>query len=175
MAEGIERMTVLFGVDDTPVADGVIDRYVASTNVTEQEWSEGRVVAARVFLLVRSSQASSSYVNNNIYQGKFLPGWLVFTTSYGTATLGVVLMPLFLILNISLAMWCERIFRNAKGIEVRFLFIYLFARMALLPFVATPTLISFFTIQLFTIGLVFFVAIRLKWIDYPYTRKMSWT
>ncbi len=68
MAEGIERMTVLFGVDDTPVADGVIDRYVASTNVTEQEWSEGRVVAARVFILVRSSQASSSYVNNNIYQ-----------------------------------------------------------------------------------------------------------
>ena len=36
--------------------------------MTEQEWSEGRVVAARVFILVRSSQASSSYVNNNIYQ-----------------------------------------------------------------------------------------------------------
>ncbi|MFQ2101994.1 PilW family protein [Aeromonas sanarellii] len=68
MAEGIERMTVLFGVDDSPVPDGEIDRYVATSNVTEQEWSEGRVVAARIFILVRSLQASSSYVNNNIYQ-----------------------------------------------------------------------------------------------------------
>ncbi|USV58171.1 PilW family protein [Aeromonas encheleia] len=68
MAEGIERMTVLFGVDDSLVPDGVIDRYVATNNVTEQEWSEGRVVAARVFILVRSLQPSSSYVNNNVYQ-----------------------------------------------------------------------------------------------------------
>ncbi|BBU03266.1 MULTISPECIES: PilW family protein [Aeromonas] len=68
MAEGIERMTVLFGVDDSPVPDGEIDRYVATANVTEQEWSEGRVVAARIFILVRSLQASSSYVNNNVYQ-----------------------------------------------------------------------------------------------------------
>ncbi|MCS3834369.1 type IV pilus assembly protein PilW [Aeromonas veronii] len=68
MAEGIERMTILFGIDDSPVPDGEIDRYVATANVTEQEWSEGRVVAARIFILVRSLQASSSYVNNNVYQ-----------------------------------------------------------------------------------------------------------
>ncbi|MEZ6931608.1 PilW family protein [Aeromonas sp. S16(2024)] len=68
MAEGIEKISVLFGVDDSPVPDGVIDRYVATSNVTEQEWSEGRVVAARIFILVRSLQASGSYVNNNVYQ-----------------------------------------------------------------------------------------------------------
>lgn len=68
MAEGIERLSILFGVDDSPVPDSTIDRYVASSNVTEQEWSEGRVVAARVFVLVRSLQASGRYVNNNTYQ-----------------------------------------------------------------------------------------------------------
>lgn len=68
MAEGIERLNVLFGVDDSQVPDGSIDRYVATTNVTEQEWSEGRVVAARVFVLVRSLQASLRYANNNTYQ-----------------------------------------------------------------------------------------------------------
>ncbi|WP_349919650.1 PilW family protein [Aeromonas veronii] len=68
MAEGIERLSILFGVDDSPVPDSTIDRYVASNNVTEQEWSEGRVVAARVFVLVRSLQASGRYVNNNAYQ-----------------------------------------------------------------------------------------------------------
>lgn len=68
MAEGIERLSVLFGVDDSLVPDGVIDRYVSTNDVSEQAWSEGRVVAARIFLLVRSLQASRSYVNDNVYQ-----------------------------------------------------------------------------------------------------------
>lgn len=68
IAEGIERITVLFGVDDSSIPDGEIDRYAATESVTEQEWSEGRVVAARIFILVRSLKASSSYVNNNVYQ-----------------------------------------------------------------------------------------------------------
>lgn len=68
MAEGIERLSVLFGVDDSLVPDGTIERYVATNNVTDQEWSEGRVIAARVFILVRSLRASTSYVNNNTYQ-----------------------------------------------------------------------------------------------------------
>lgn len=68
MAEGIERLNILFGVDDSAVLDGTIDRYVATNNVTDQEWNEGRVVAARVFVLVRSLQASSRYANNNTYQ-----------------------------------------------------------------------------------------------------------
>lgn len=68
MAEGIEQMRILLGVDDSLVPDGEIDRYVATNNVTGQEWSEGRVIAARVFLLVRSLQVSSRYVNNNTYQ-----------------------------------------------------------------------------------------------------------
>ena len=68
MAEGIEQMRILLGVDDSLVPDGEIDRYVATNNVTGQEWSEGRVIAARVFVLVRSLQVSSRYVNNNTYQ-----------------------------------------------------------------------------------------------------------
>lgn len=68
IAEGIQGLTVLLGIDESTIPDGVIERYTNTNNVTEQEWSEGRVVAARVFILVRSLQASSSYVNNNIYQ-----------------------------------------------------------------------------------------------------------
>ncbi|MGY3865130.1 PilW family protein [Aeromonas bivalvium] len=68
VAEGIERLNVLFGVDDSLVPDGVIDRYVSTNDVSEQAWSEGRVVAARIFILVRSLQASRSYVNDNVYQ-----------------------------------------------------------------------------------------------------------
>lgn len=68
MADGIESIVVLYGVDTTPVPDGVIDKYVGSVNVSSQEWNEGRVVSARVFILVRSLQASAKYKNNNVYQ-----------------------------------------------------------------------------------------------------------
>lgn len=126
------------------------------------------------FFIDRTSMLTSQVLNNNIYDGNFLTGWLVFTTSYGATTLSPILMPMFLILNIALAMACERMFHSARGLEVRFLFVYLFARMSLFPFTATPNLISFFTMQLFTIGLIFFVAILAKGIDRPFVKNASW-
>ncbi|MGX5833129.1 PilW family protein [Aeromonas piscicola] len=68
MAEGIEYIVVLYGVDTTLVQDGQIDKYVGTTNVSAQEWNEGRVISARIFILVRSLQASRKYKNNNTYQ-----------------------------------------------------------------------------------------------------------
>ncbi|UOA34113.1 hypothetical protein DSM110093_03948 (plasmid) [Sulfitobacter sp. DSM 110093] len=127
------------------------------------------------FFVNDSRMLTSQIMNANIYDGNFLTGWLVFTTSYGAISLGPVFMPLFLILNISLAMMSESVFRRARGLEVRFLFIYLFARMSLFPFNATPLLLSFFSLQLFTVGLIFFAAILVKRIDQPFVRKTSWT
>jgi hypothetical protein len=127
------------------------------------------------FFVDDSRMLTSQIMNANIYNGTFMTGWLISTTSYGAATLSPVFMPLFLILNIALAMVCESVFRSARGLEVRFLFIYLFARMSFFPFTATPLLISFFTIQLFTIGLIFFAAILVKRIDRPFVKKTSWT
>ncbi|MGL6148194.1 MAG: PilW family protein [Plesiomonas sp.] len=68
MAEGIERMVLLFGVDSSAVPDGAIDRYMNASSVTPQDWSEGRVLGARLFLLVRAAKESSRYKNTNTYQ-----------------------------------------------------------------------------------------------------------
>lgn len=68
MADGIERMVLLYGVDTSNVPDGSIDAFVNNANVTSQEWGEGRVMAVRVYLLVRSLQSSNDYSNNNVYQ-----------------------------------------------------------------------------------------------------------
>lgn len=123
------------------------------------------------FFVDDSRMLTSQIMNLNIYEGNFLSGWLIFTASYGSTTLGPILAPFFLILNISLAMWSERVFRRARGLEVRFLFIYLVARMLSFPFVATPLLISFFTLQLFTIGLIFLGAILVKGFDQPFLSR----
>jgi type IV pilus assembly protein PilW len=68
MAEGIERVIMLYGVDDSAVTDGIIDRYINAASMTEQLWDEGRVIGVRLFILVRASQPSAHYINNNSYQ-----------------------------------------------------------------------------------------------------------
>ncbi|CAJ1846812.1 PilW family protein [Aeromonas jandaei] len=73
LAQGIEKMTLLYGVDTSPVPDGRIDKYVAINSIAINEWNEGRVLSARLFILVRSLHASTKYINNNIYQLGTLP------------------------------------------------------------------------------------------------------
>jgi len=68
LVQGIEKMRILFSVDTTFVQDKVSDQYVASENITQQQWDEGRVLGARLFILVRSIEPSASYSNNNTYQ-----------------------------------------------------------------------------------------------------------
>ncbi len=68
LVQGIEKMRILFSVDTTFVQDNVGDQYVASENITQQQWDEGRVLGARIFILVRSIQPSASYSNSNTYQ-----------------------------------------------------------------------------------------------------------
>ncbi len=68
VAAGIQNFQVLLGVDNNIVQDGIVDSYVNGQDVTPDEWREGRVISARVFILVRSLQESRNYTNNNIYQ-----------------------------------------------------------------------------------------------------------
>ncbi|PJG59411.1 PilW family protein [Aeromonas cavernicola] len=68
MAEGVEHMVLMFGVDDSVIPDGRIDRYLATDQITAQGWNEGRIVGVRLFLLIRAADASSNYQNNNRYQ-----------------------------------------------------------------------------------------------------------
>ncbi|GDY27795.1 type IV minor pilin protein PilW [Agarivorans sp. Toyoura001] len=68
LVEGIERMRVLLGVDTDTSKDGVINDFVAASNVSPQQWSEGRVIGAKVFLLVRSLTEDQNYTNENSYE-----------------------------------------------------------------------------------------------------------
>ncbi|MFB2857523.1 PilW family protein [Aeromonas allosaccharophila] len=68
LAQGIEKMVILYGVDTSVVQDGRIDKYSDISSVSSSEWNEGRVIAARLFILVRSLQRSNKHVNNNVYQ-----------------------------------------------------------------------------------------------------------
>lgn len=68
MAEGVEHMVLMYGVDDSLLPDGRIDRYMSTDQMTTQRWNEGRVLGARLFLLIRAARESSRYKNNNSYQ-----------------------------------------------------------------------------------------------------------
>ncbi|MFM5424195.1 PilW family protein [Aeromonas veronii] len=68
MADGVEHMVLMYGVDDSLIPDGRIDRYMSTDQMTTQRWNEGRVLGARLFLLIRAARESSRYKNNNSYQ-----------------------------------------------------------------------------------------------------------
>jgi type IV pilus assembly protein PilW len=68
LVQGIEKLRILFTVDTSFEQDGVGDQYLAPETITQQQWDEGRVLGARIFMLVRSLQPSASYNNTNTYQ-----------------------------------------------------------------------------------------------------------
>jgi len=61
LAEGVERMVILYGVDlTTPITDGIPDRYTTDPlSLSPDGWS--RVVTVRVTLLVRSTTMIAGY------------------------------------------------------------------------------------------------------------------
>lgn len=68
IADGIERLVMLYGVDDTAIPDGVVDRYIPINQMIDSYWGEGRITGVRLFILVRSINPSTGYKNNNTYQ-----------------------------------------------------------------------------------------------------------
>lgn len=73
MAEGVEHMVLMFGIDDSVIPDGHIDRYLSADQMAAQSWNEGRVLGVRLFLLIRAAKESARYKNNNTYQLGNLP------------------------------------------------------------------------------------------------------
>jgi type IV pilus assembly protein PilW len=67
LVEGIQFMRILFGVDTSDVADGIIDSTLSSDDVDYQYWSEGRVLGAKIYLLVRSLTEDASFSNSADY------------------------------------------------------------------------------------------------------------
>lgn len=69
LVEGIENMRILYGFDSN--GDDTADSYMPVQNVTSLMWDNElfqRLVSLRVFLLVRSAHADSSYTNDVTYQ-----------------------------------------------------------------------------------------------------------
>ena len=69
LVEGIENFRVLYGIDDN--GDDIPNRFVPVTSVNMIMWdnqSFQRVVAVKLYFLVRSVQQDRSYINKTIYQ-----------------------------------------------------------------------------------------------------------
>ncbi|WP_148300841.1 PilW family protein [Shewanella marina] len=69
LVEGIENFRVLYGIDDN--GDGSADSFIPAANVTDTMWDNqdfARIVAVRLYLLVRSIEQDRSYTNNVVYQ-----------------------------------------------------------------------------------------------------------
>ncbi|GIU47919.1 PilW family protein [Shewanella algidipiscicola] len=68
LVEGIENMRILYGVDDN--GNGIPNRYVPPVSVDTTMWdnqSFQRIVALKVFLLVRAVEEDRSYTNETQY------------------------------------------------------------------------------------------------------------
>ncbi|WP_282109472.1 PilW family protein [Shewanella algicola] len=68
LVEGVENMRILYGFDND--GDGTADSYMPAQNVTTLMWDNElfqRIVALRVFLLVRANEEDQSYKNDNTY------------------------------------------------------------------------------------------------------------
>jgi type IV pilus assembly protein PilW len=82
LIEGIEMVRFWYGVDTdldadtndyiggTSNGDGVIDAFIPARNMTQALWDNdgSRIVAVKMFVLVRDILPDSDYTNNNIYQ-----------------------------------------------------------------------------------------------------------
>jgi type IV pilus assembly protein PilW len=69
LVEGIENMRILYGYDDD--GDDTADSYLPVENVTDMMWdnqSFQRIVAVKIFLLVRTVDQDSSYTNDITYE-----------------------------------------------------------------------------------------------------------
>ncbi|MCE9678011.1 PilW family protein [Shewanella sp. AS1] len=70
LVEGIENMRILYGIDDEN-GDGVPNRFVPATSISNSMWlnmQSWRIVAVKVYLLVRSIKQDRTYTNETTYQ-----------------------------------------------------------------------------------------------------------
>ncbi len=67
VATGIEKVRILLAVDTTATADGIVDNYVRPETVTQAQWTQNRVLGARIFVLARAKNPDSTYSNTTTY------------------------------------------------------------------------------------------------------------
>ena len=68
LVEGIENIRILYGFDND--GDNTADSFMPVQNVTTLMWDNElfqRIVALRIFVLVRSTEPDNSYTNRTVY------------------------------------------------------------------------------------------------------------
>ena len=98
VAEGIENMQILYGVDAVHVnqRDGAIDKFLQASDLSVSDWDTGRIIALQIFLLVRAIKPTAGYngqadfqlgavtvstANNDNYKRQVLSRVIKFTNS----------------------------------------------------------------------------------------------
>jgi len=68
LVEGIERIHFMFGVDTDN--DGVVNAYMPSNEMQADYWDSAgvRILAVKMYVLVRSIRRDNNYSNDNVYQ-----------------------------------------------------------------------------------------------------------
>lgn len=122
----------------------------------------GRTIFGVNFLLRDKMHITSELYNQYIYGGEQLTGQLIFSTSYGYMFFGFLGSPTIIILNTCVALFLEKLFRNAATFETAYLFGYCLLRMVLNLLTNTPTIMSVITLELGTLGLLILISKLLK-------------
>jgi type IV pilus assembly protein PilW len=70
LAEGVEMMRFMFVLDHLLLSDrdGAVHSVVGASDVTDNDWSTGRVIGVKVFLLIKSLVKKPGYSNTDTYQ-----------------------------------------------------------------------------------------------------------
>ncbi|MBS4204800.1 hypothetical protein [Lederbergia citrea] len=118
----------------------------------------GRTIFGLNFLLRENMYLTSEMYNLFLYDGNQKNGQLIFGTSYGYIFFGFIGAPIIILLNTTISIILEKLFRKTSSYEFAYLFGYCLLRMALNLLTNTPTIMTVITQQLATLGLIIIVA-----------------
>ncbi|WP_414838618.1 hypothetical protein [Carnobacterium sp. TMP28] len=110
------------------------------------------------FFIKNIGTVTSEIFNNYLYNGFQKTGHVISSTAYSYLYFGILLTPLFSIVNIIISVFFERKMTSSNSYEMSYMWAYLFIRVAINLTANTPALINQITIMLCTGGLLFRVA-----------------
>nr|WP_321240767.1 PilW family protein [uncultured Tolumonas sp.] len=68
LVQGVEKIRILLAVDDSIPSDGIADRYLPPEKITPTIWNTFAITGLKLFLLLRASERSPGYRNEQSYQ-----------------------------------------------------------------------------------------------------------
>ena len=156
IADITTMLQLSYGGPDS-IANGIQFGKNTGISVFNLFYDIGRSIFGLSFIFSKYGIATSNLYNLYLYSERYETGQLLFSTSYGYITLGI-LYPLITITNILLAYWLETWFKRTDSMEVKYMSGYCLMRIMLGSIQALPSIITVATMQVGTMGLVIFIA-----------------